>query len=287
MVIGVVGLGLIGGSFCRAIVKKTDHKVYALTRTQSTLDKAKVVEAYHEVLNDENIKDVDILILALYTSANIEAINRFAPKMKEGAIIMDCGGNKREICQEMEKLHNVYPHLNFIGAHPMAGKEFSGFSFSTETMFEKSTMIIVPIHTPIEALATLKKFALDIGFEALVKATPEEHDQMIAYTSQLSHVVASSYINSPLALTSYGFTGGSFRDMTRVARLNPEMWSELMLDNNDYLVQQIDVMINNLQEYKDAVERKDKEKLESLLGKGSEIKQLVELKKLEKLNKKD
>ena len=165
----------------------------------------------------------------------------------------------------------------------MAGREFSGFSHSQASLFEKSTMLIVPIKTPIDALVTMKEFAQSIGCEGIVITTPEEHDEMISFTSQLAHIVSSSYIKNPLATTHYGFSAGSFRDMTRVARLNPQMWSELMLENSDYLVEQIEVLQKNLQDYKEALQKNDKEQLEKLLDEGRAIKEEVEYLRAKKL----
>lgn len=276
MNIGIIGLGLIGGSIGRAIKKKTNHVVYGLDKDEKTMIKATLVEAIDAPLDDANVKDVDILIIALYPKAIIDCIKEYAPKLKDGAIIIDCGGNKREICKFMEQMHITYPNIDFIGGHPMAGREFSGFSHSTASLFEKATMLMVPIHNSIETLYKVKEFILELGFEGVVITNPIEHDEMISFTSQLAHIVSSSYIKNPLTTTHYGFSAGSFKDMTRVAKLNPEMWTEIMLDNKDYLVEQIDVLTKNLEDYKKALQENDEEKLSTLLDEGRAIKEEAE-----------
>lgn len=276
MNIGIIGLGLIGGSIGRAIKKKTNHVVYGLDKDEKTMIKATLVEAIDYNLDDTNIKEIDILIIALYPKAIIDCIKEYAPKLKDGAIIIDCGGNKREICSFMEQMHIKYPSIEFIGGHPMAGREFSGFSHSTASLFEKATMLMVPIHNSIETLYKVKEFILELGFEGVVITNPTEHDEMISFTSQLAHIVSSSYIKNPLTTTHYGFSAGSFKDMTRVAKLNPEMWTEIMLDNKDYLVEQIDVLTKNLEDYKKALQENDEEKLSTLLDEGRAIKEEAE-----------
>ena len=276
MNIGIIGLGLIGGSIGRAIKKKTNHVVYGLDKDEKTMIKATLVEAIDAPLDDANVKDIDILIIALYPKAIIECIKQYAPKLKDGAIIIDCGGNKREICKFMEQMHITYPNIDFIGGHPMAGREFSGFSHSTASLFEKATMLMVPIHNSIETLYKVKEFILELGFEGVVITNPTEHDEMISFTSQLAHIVSSSYIKNPLTTTHYGFSAGSFKDMTRVAKLNPEMWTEIMLDNKDYLIAQIDVLIKNLENFKKAMQENDKEELSKLLDEGRAIKEEAE-----------
>ena len=238
--------------------------------------KATLVEAIDAPLDDANVKDIDILIIALYPKAIIECIKQYAPKLKDGAIIIDCGGNKREICKFMEQMHITYPNIDFIGGHPMAGREFSGFSHSTASLFEKATMLMVPIHNSIETLYKVKEFILELGFEGVVITNPKEHDEIISFTSQLAHIVSSSYIKNPLTTTHYGFSAGSFKDMTRVAKLNPKMWTEIMLDNKDYLVEQIDVLTKNLEDYKKALQENDEEKLSTLLDEGRAIKEEAE-----------
>lgn len=282
MKIGVIGLGLIGGSFCRALKKKTAHTVYGLDLNESTMLKAEVADAVDERLSKDNAKELDMLIVALYPQATIDCLKEYLPLLKDGAIVLDCSGNKRKICKFMEEMDNVYPHINFVGGHPMAGKEFSGFSHSSSNLFDKASMLIVPIHNDIEVLVEVKKLMIDVGFEGVVVTNSNEHDEMISYTSQLAHIVSSSYVNNPLVESHYGFSAGSFKDMTRVAKLNPEMWTELMMDNRDFLVPQIEHLRENLAKFSTALESKDEEVLTNLLDAGRILKEDVEKRRTQK-----
>ena len=283
MKIGIIGLGLIGGSLGRAISSKTKHEVYGLALHESTMQKAELCNAIQHRLTKENAKDLDMLITTLYPRAIEESLDEWVPLLKKGCIVIDCGGTKRRICKKMLALKEQYPDIIFAGGHPMAGREFSGFSHSQASLFEKATMLVVSIKTPIEALVTIKDLALELGFEGVVMTTPEEHDEMISFTSQLAHIVSSSYIKNPLATTHYGFSAGSFRDMTRVAKLNPQMWSEIMLDNKDYLVPQIENLQENLEAFKQALKNGNKDELEKLLDDGRVAKEEVESLRAKKL----
>jgi len=283
MNVGVIGLGLIGGSLCRALKAKTSHTVYGISRSESTMQKAELCKAIDIRLTKDNAKDLDVLYITLYPRAIEDSLDEWVPYLKDGCIVIDCGGTKRRICKKMLELHEKFPNVIFAGGHPMAGREFSGFSHSQAALFEKATMLIVPIKTPLDALVKIKELSLELGFEGLVITTPTEHDEMISFTSQLAHIVSSSYIKNPLATTHYGFSAGSFRDMTRVAKLNPEMWSEIMLDNKDYLVEQIQDLQNNLEAFKKALDNNDKDKLEKLLDEGRVAKEEVESLRAKKL----
>ena len=176
----------------------------------------------------------------------------------------------------MKELAKKYPRLDFISTHPMAGREFSGVSHSTATLFDKASMILVPVKSDIKRVAELKQYCLDLGFGSVVISTAEKHDEIIAFTSQLAHLVSSSYIKSETASKFMGFSAGSFRDMTRVARLSPEMWAQLTIDNSDFLVGELDSIIKSLSEYKDALKNKDDNKMRELLADGNEKKLLSE-----------
>ncbi|MBQ3116484.1 MAG: prephenate dehydrogenase [Clostridia bacterium] len=276
MKIGIIGLGLIGGSLGRVIVARTDSTVYATDIDKKAMLNGKLLEAYHIELNDENVKELDLLFLSLYPDALEEVLERYCPLLKEGATVCDCCGNKRRIVGQMQTLSKKFPHVNFISAHPMAGREFSGITHSTAGLFDKASMILVPVQADIRVLAWLKAFCVDLGFSKVVISTAEKHDQIIAYTSQLAHLVSSAYIKSPTASQFMGFSAGSFRDMTRVARLSPEMWAQLTIDNADFLTTELDQIISSLTEYKNALEKKDKQKMKELLADGNEKKLLSE-----------
>ena len=276
MKIGIVGLGLIGGSLGRTLVGRTNDVVYAFDISKKAMLDGKLLGAYHHELTEKNISEIDLLILSLYPNVLENALEEYCPKLKDGCLVMDCCGNKRRVVKQMKELSKRYPNLDFISAHPMAGREFSGVSHSTATLFDRASMILVPVKADLKKIAWLKAYSLSIGFGTVVITTAEKHDEIIAFTSQLAHLVSSSYIKSQTALQFMGFSAGSFRDMTRVARLSPEMWSQLTVDNADYLVNEIDSIVNSLNEYKNALKNGDAVKMRELLADGNEKKLLSE-----------
>lgn len=267
--IGVIGLGLIGGSLARTIVNKTNHVVYAYDSDESALKLGSLLHAYYHVLTDDDVASLDMLIVALYPSATIDVIKRYLPLLKDGCIVIDICGNKRKIVSEFNKFSVSFPKLVFISTHPMAGREFSGIKHSSINLFDRASMIIIPVNADLKCVKFFKDFVLSLGFGSTVITTASEHDKIIAYTSQLAHVVSSAYVKSPTAENYLGFSAGSFRDMTRVARLSPEMWTELFLDNSDYLVLELQTLIDNLTEYLNVLKGKDKSKLYDMLQDGT------------------
>lgn len=269
MNVGIIGLGLIGGSLGRTIVKRTEHTVFGMDNNRETMLKAELLKAYDYELNNDNISEIDIVILALPPHIACSVLDDIAPKLKAGAIVVDCVGNKRAIAKKMKSLSAIYPELIFIGGHPMAGREYSGVKHSTASLFDNASMIFVPISQDIASLQVAKEFFLELGFKKVVMTTAEEHDRIISYTSQLAHVVSSAYVLSPTAESYLGFSAGSFRDMTRVARMNPDMWTELFIDNKDNLTIELNEFITNLTEYRDLISAGDKEALRAKLDKGN------------------
>ena len=276
MKIAIIGLGLIGGSLGRTIVSKTKDEVYAFDVSKKAMIDGKLLSAYHHELNEDNLKQMDMVFFSLYPRALEKALNEYCPKLKDGCLVCDCCGNKRKVVSQMKDLAEKYPKLDFISTHPMAGREFSGVNHSMATLFDRASMILVPVKADIKRVATFKEYCLNLGFGTVVITTAEKHDEIIAFTSQLAHLVSSSYIKSPTAVQFMGFSAGSFRDMTRVARLSPDMWAELTVDNADYLVGEIDNIVNSLNEYKTALAQRDTEKVKSLLADGNEKKLLSE-----------
>lgn len=272
MKVGIVGLGLIGGSLGRAIIKNTNDEVFAFDVDKKAMLNGKLLSAYHNPLDENVVKELDLIIFSLYPDALDKQLTEYCPKLKKGCIVMDCCGNKRRVVSQMQRLSKAYPHLQFISAHPMAGREFSGVSHSTSNLFDRASMILVPVEISLKNMAMLKAYALSLGFGGVVLTTAEEHDKIIAYTSQLAHLVSSSYIKSPTAESFMGFSAGSFRDMTRVARLSPEMWAQLTLDNADFLVEEIDHIIDNLCDYKKSLKEGDFNKMKKLLEDGNQKK---------------
>jgi len=266
--IGVIGLGLIGGSMAKAININTDHSVYGYDISESVSRKAVMVNAVEEVLTEEMLPDCDMTIIALYPEATLEFIRSHADKFKKGSIVMDCTGVKSVICREAEAIAADNGFV-FIGGHPMAGLEHAGFEYAKRALFDNASMVLVPARgTAIEDVEKVKALCTSIGFSDIKITTPEEHDRMIAFTSQLAHVVSSAYIKSPTASGHKGFSAGSYKDMTRVAKLNEDMWTELFLDNPVNLSHEIECIIERLSEYNEAIKNNDADGLRALLKDG-------------------
>ena len=273
-------MGLIGGSLGRGIIKRTGHTVYGFDIDEKSLQKALMLNACHNVLEEENLPQLDILIIALYPRTVESYIDKYQDKLKPGCVVMDCGGIKRQVVTMMKEKVDKYGHLRFIGVHPMAGREYCGIEHSSVNLFEKASVLLCPVNPEIELLTMIKHFFQEIGFAEVLITSPEKHDRVIAYTSQLAHVISNAYVKSPVALDHHGFSAGSFRDLTRVARLNPLMWSELMMDNRDNLIKEIELLVSNISKYKDALENRDEAELSRLLEEGSERKIGIESTKL-------
>lgn len=271
MKIGVVGLGLIGGSMAKAVKYRTEHKVFGWDISQVVRASARLVEAVDDFLPEGGDPEgCDMVIIALYPEATVEYVKKYADRFKKGAVVIDCSGVKRAVCRPLEQVAADHG-FTFCGGHPMAGVERSGFNYSRADMFDRATMIVTPYTgTDIALMHELGKFFQSLGFAKMQVATEEEHDQMIAYTSQLAHVVSSAYIKSELSPHFRGFSAGSFHDMTRVAKLNEKMWTELFLDNQDFLCQEVDGLIERLQAYSKALHERDAETLCKLLKDGKE-----------------
>lgn len=273
MNIGVVGLGLIGGSMAKAFKYHTNHTVYGFDTDEATLNKALLVGATDGKLSAETLSVCDYLFLALYPSAIIKYLSENSRFIKQGAVVIDCGGTKSDICPpcfDMAKKHGY----TFIGGHPMAGIQYSGFKYSKENLFKNADMILVPLlETDIATRDKLKKLFLSIGFSNVCFTDAETHDRIIAYTSQLAHVVSNAYVKSPNAQVHKGFSAGSYRDLTRVAKLNEDMWTELFLSNSENLSGELDLLISNLSKYRDAIKNQDGKTLKNLLKEGRECKE--------------
>ncbi len=279
MKIGIVGLGLMGASFGRTIKSKTQDTVYGFDKEESVMIKASLIGCIDGELNEERIKDVDLLVISVYPRAFLSVVNKYLPLLKDGAIVLDFCGNKESVCNHMRKLSTQYSNLYFYGGHPMAGREFSGIDHSTKTLFEKASMLLVPVKADIFVGEKLKKYFLSLGFLEVIFTNAETHDKTIAYTSQLCHIVSNAFIKSETAREHHGYSAGSYKDLTRVARLNAEMWSQLMIDNSNKLSVELAVLIDNLKEYLQALESKDEEQLFYLLEEGNKLKLEIDARK--------
>lgn len=276
MKVGIIGLGLMGGSLAKAISFGTEHTVWGTNRSPEAVQKALFVGAIEKELTKEDLPFCDLVIVSLYPQASIDYIIDNAHLFKKGAIVMDISGVKRYVCDALYDTAKQNGFV-FIGAHPMAGLHLSGFEHSTAKIFNNSSMILTPYEdTPDECVNVIKELFLKIGFTNIQMSTPDEHDKIIAFTSQLAHVVSNAYVKSPNAMVHKGFSAGSYKDLTRVAYLNEHMWSELFLENRDNLINEIDAIVDNLVQYREAMAMGDREKLTSLLRDGRILKEKID-----------
>ena len=274
MMISIIGLGLIGASFAKAIKAKTDHKVTGFDINIDVLNSAIDDKTIDFIGNDELLSQSDMVIVSLYPSATLDFVKQNAEKFKSGAIVIDTCGIKSEICKELTAVSTENSFV-FVGAHPMAGKETSGYVSSCSDLFDNAYMILTPLSASEETVNLLKDFSAKLGFKGVTISTPLEHDKIIAYTSQLPHVLACAYISDPDAVRHDGFSAGSYKDVSRVATINATMWTELFIENKDCLTSHIDTLIENLQKLKTYIEKEDGESLSKMLDDGDKIKKRI------------
>lgn len=267
MIVGVVGLGLIGGSIAKAY-KEAGATVYGYDIDRSITDFAVLSGATDGMLDDKTIGKCQLVHIATYPDAAIKYMSDHASQFSKDCIVIDDCGTKRKVCKAGFDLAAAHGYT-YVGAHPMAGTKFSGFKYSRASMFSGATMIIVPpVFDDISLYDRLKQLLAPLQLKGLVFTTAEDHDQMIAFTSQLAHVVSNAYVKSPSAQRQKGYSAGSFRDLTRVAWLNEQMWTELFLENKDNLISEISTIIDNLTQYRDAMQADDADTLRRLLRDG-------------------
>ena len=272
MNVGIVGLGLIGGSMAKSTKARTGHTVWGADLDKETMTMARMCGAIDAPLTDENLPQCDLILVAIRPAAAVEWVRTHASLIAPSAILVDLCGVKRTVVSAITPIARERGFA-YIGGHPMAGRERGGFTASTEDLYVGASMILTPDQrTDMQLLETLKAFFLDLGFAGLTFSDPEEHDRIIAFTSQLAHIVSSAYVKSPEAQRRRGFSAGSFQDMTRVARLDEDMWTELFLDDADYLTTELDELIVHLREYADAIRAHDAQALRALLRDGREKK---------------
>lgn len=285
MSVGIVGLGLIGGSFARAY-RSLGATVYALDTDRDTMD-ASMIETVEAPLDNASIPSCDLIILAAYPQACLEWLEEHAeilgrisdPDTSRGPIVIDTAGVKEAVCARAFELARVNGFA-FVGTHPMAGTQFSGFAHARADLFRGAPMVLVPPETDDARRLTLLDRAhtllAPVGFGSFSVTSPEEHDRVIAFTSQLAHVVSNAYVKSPTARAHHGFSAGSYRDLTRVAHLNPGMWAELMMDDAKNLSQEIASLIEALDAYRLALDAGDRDRLRMLLAEGDRIKRALD-----------
>lgn len=270
--VGIVGLGLIGGSMARSVRKHTIAKVYGYDLSPDAMSLAELSGAIDAPLTKENLKECDLLMIAIFPKALVQWVKDHADDISNETILVDLCGVKRYIYNNVSPIAREKGFL-YVGGHPMAGKEVSGFRNSDAELYKDASMILCPDDTAdIDDLDTLKAFYLSLGFGEVVFSTPEEHDRIIAYTSQLAHAASSAYIKSPTSRQRMGFTAGSYKDMTRVARLDPEMWTQLFMVNRENMIKELQELVDNLTGYLDALKADDAEQLKKLFEEGRDLK---------------
>ncbi len=266
MIIAIVGLGLIGGSLCKALKQKTSHTVWGLDCSQDVCEKALSEGALDRIITADAIQGADVSILCLYPDVTLEFLRHTV--FARDSLVMDTCGVKSVIVAQATEILSVQD-VRFLGAHPMAGREFSGFDYSLASLFEGASMILTPTAATAESdISFARSLSHDVGFATVAISSPEEHDRRIAFTSQLAHLVSSAYIKSPQLQNETGFSAGSFLDLTRVAKLNEDMWSTLFLMNKEALLDEVDAIQQHIGEYRKALADEDGEYLRQLLRDG-------------------
>lgn len=276
MIIGIAGLGLIGGSLAKAYKRDDSCKVYGYDVDSSINNFAIISGAVDKKLTPENMSDCDLILLAVYPDGAETFLKENAKNFGKNTIVIDCLGIKEKICEIGFDLADKFG-FTFVGGHPMAGSHNGGFKYSRANLFNGAPMVIVPPRfDDIVLLEKVKSLLEPVKFGVISVTTAKEHDRIIAFTSQLAHVVSNAYIKSPTATTHKGVSAGSYKDLTRVAWLNPVMWADLFLANSNNLVGEIDALIKNLSEYRDAILAGDRDLLIKILDEGRNRKKEVD-----------
>lgn len=276
MRVGIIGLGLIGGSMAKAYKRERDVEVYGADANEMIEEFARIAEAIDGKLTDEKIAQMDLIFLAAYPQGVLNHLERIALMVKPECVVIDLSGVKKRVCDVGFPLAQKYG-FTFVGGHPMAGTHQSGFKYSREDLFDDQPMVVCPpTFDDIELLDCIKRLLAPARFGRISAITAQEHDRRIAFTSQMAHVVSNAFIKSPTARSHDGFSAGSYRDLTRVAWLNPDMWSELFLENKEPLLGEIDTLIASLTQYRNALADENREEMRRLLDEGRRIKEEVD-----------
>ena len=271
MNIFVSGMGLIGGSFCKALKKYTNHTVIGYD-INSDIEKLAVSENSIDRIFNGDYSGIDVIIVCMYPEITEQYFYSTVPRMEKNTLITDVCGIKGEMSERLHKLTRQYG-ISYIPIHPMAGKEVGGYSNSSADLYIRANMVITPFRdSDGNKVGMLSRLSENIGFRKIVVTTPQEHDSMIAYTSQLAHIVSSAYVKSPSLEKECGFSGGSFQDMTRIATMNEEMWTSLFMQNRKNLENELSILIQNLEKYRKALEENDSRTMKKLIREGSDLK---------------
>jgi len=275
MIVGILGLGLIGGSLARAYAK-AGHTVFACERDASMLEFAQLAGVCSGRLDETNIANCQLILLSVYSGGSAAWLEQNGRHISPDTLVIDCCGIKEEICRRCFPVAEQYG-FTFVGGHPMAGSHHSGFKYSRSNLFQGAPMVLVPPRYDDPELFERVKIALEpCHFGSFSVTTAQEHDKMIAFTSQMPHIVSNAYIKSPTAASHKGFSAGSYKDLTRVAWLNPAMWAELLLSNRDNVLLELDQYIKSLEQYRTAINNRDEAQLIGLLDEGRKRKEEVD-----------
>ena len=275
MTVGILGLGLIGGSLARAY-KKAGHTVFACEQDKNILEFAELAGVVDGNMSPDRIHQCELILLSIYSDASASWLENNAMYISNTTLVIDCCGIKGEICSRCFPVAKKYG-FTFVGGHPMAGSHNSGFKYSRSNLFQGAPMVLVPPRYDDPVLLEQVKSALfPCKFGSFSVTTADAHDEIIAFTSQMPHIISNAYIKSPTALRHGGFSAGSYKDLTRVAWLNPQMWSELFLSNKENLISELDFFINSLQNYRNVIAQEDSQRLIALLDEGRKRKEEVD-----------
>lgn len=273
--VGILGLGLIGGSFAKAY-HAAGWTVLAADRDAAILSFAQMSGAVDGTLGAENAAQCDLILACICPEAAIAELTGLAPHIGEKPVVIDCCGTKRVVCEALFPVAEQYG-FTYLGGHPMAGSHHSGFKYARENLYHNAPMVLVPpSFDDIALLQRVKELLAPAGFGHISVTTAQAHDEMIAFTSQMPHLISNAYIKSPTAAEHKGFSAGSYKDMTRVAWLNAPMWAELFLENRDCLLWELGWLMESLREYRAALEKNDLPELTRLLEEGKKRKEEVD-----------
>ena len=273
--VGILGLGLIGGSFAKAY-HAAGWTVLAADRDAAILSFAQMSGAVDGALGAENAAQCDLILACICPEAAIAELTGLAPHIGEKPVVIDCCGTKRVVCEALFPVAEQYG-FTYLGGHPMAGSHHSGFKYARENLYHNAPMVLVPpSFDDIALLQRVKELLAPAGFGRISVTTAQAHDEMIAFTSQMPHLISNAYIKSPTAAEHKGFSAGSYKDMTRVAWLNAPMWAELFLENRDCLLRELGWLMESLREYRAALEENDLPELTRLLEEGKKRKEEVD-----------
>ncbi|MBQ8914334.1 MAG: prephenate dehydrogenase/arogenate dehydrogenase family protein [Lachnospiraceae bacterium] len=276
MTVGIVGLGLIGGSFAKAYSDNDDHTVLGYDINKEVMEHAFDEKTISGELGKSNISECDLVLIALYPETAVNYLKEMAEYIAKDTMVIDCCGVKGYVCERCFPIAEEYG-FTFVGGHPMAGRHYSGYDYSMKNMYNGASMVLVPRNLGDEkTIKRAKQLLSPIKFGTFTVCDAKRHDAMIAFTSQMAHVVSNAYVKSPTAREHDGFSAGSYKDLTRVAWLNENMWTELFLENKDCLLTELDCFINSMREYRDAIKNEDADTLRKLLHEGKICKEEID-----------